>query len=382
MHAGAHSSCVGDIKPDCGWAVTPAFDRQHSLWVAFVSGQHIYVASRDKEGAFLPAIRVNKQPESIYQDGENRPKIAIGNKGEIYISWTEKTPEKFSGNIRFSRSVDGGKSFEAPQTINDDDLTNSHRFDALEVTPSGDIYLVWLDKRNQVAAKNSGQNYPGSAVYYAVSKDSGDTFQANQKVADHSCECCRIAVAASGGSEIAIVWRQLFASEQEVPVRDHAFMTVSSNAVSKTIERATWDNWLINACPHHGPDIEIDSESRKHLVWFTNSEQRKGIYYKKAVQFDQEIEKATIKIVDASPGASHPQVVSLNSRVVIAWKRYDGEKTDLLWMQSNDSGETWSKEMVAANTSQDSDHPLLLHNEREIFISWLDKEHGYRLIAL
>ena len=66
-----------------------------------------------------------------------------------YVSWTKRSPERFSGDIRFSRSIDQGKSFSPAQTINDDGLVTSHRFDALLTDHRGDVYLAWLDKRDR-----------------------------------------------------------------------------------------------------------------------------------------------------------------------------------------------------------------------------------------
>ena len=387
MHGNEPVACKNVISPDCAQVVTPAFDKNGQLWLAFVSGEHIYVTRQVTKGKFSPATRVNSLPEALYADGENRPKIALGDNGNIYVSWTQKTPAKYSGNIRFSRSLDGGKSFEEPRTINDDGLVTSHRFDAMQLTLAGDIYLVWLDKRDKVASIKAGGEYSGAAVYYTVSRDEGASFVPNQKIVDHSCECCRIAIDSTTQNEVVIFWRQLFSSGSEIPYRDHALVSLTDENKNIRMVRATRDNWAINACPHHGPDIHIDETDTRHLVWFTNSESRKGLYYKKLSKAETYISAPENKnkqamLVDSSPGASHPQVFSKGKRVVIAWKRFDGKQTHALWMNSNDGGNTWSKEAIAATSSDDGDHPLLVSNNHQVYLSWLNKEHGYQLVVL
>jgi len=50
--------------------------------------------------------------------GENRPKILVGNNGNIYVSYTRALEMPFAGNIRFSRSINGGESFSVPIVVN------------------------------------------------------------------------------------------------------------------------------------------------------------------------------------------------------------------------------------------------------------------------
>jgi hypothetical protein len=69
------------------------------------------------------AVRVNPddlEVESLHQS----PGIAVGPEGEIYVSWSSSKvkPEGtlFASDLRLSRSLDGGRSFEPPLRINED----------------------------------------------------------------------------------------------------------------------------------------------------------------------------------------------------------------------------------------------------------------------
>ena len=46
----------------------------------------------------------------------------------------------------------------------------------------------------QVIAAGKGAKYRGAAVYFAVSDNQGASFRGDFKLADYSCECCRIAM--------------------------------------------------------------------------------------------------------------------------------------------------------------------------------------------
>lgn len=365
-------------SPHCGVTPAPAFDLQGRLWVAFVQHGHVYVAhSQDLGATFSAPIAVNPVVEEIYTNGENRPKIAFGPQGEIYLSWTQKTAGRYTGNIRFSRSLDGGASFATPRTINDDGLRISHRFDSLAVTPSGQVYLVWLDKRDKHALEREHEehNYSGAALYYAVSQDRGAHFTPNRKVADHSCECCRIAVAAYGDDGVAVFWRHIF----DTNIRDHAF-TVLHADTKPAVQRVTFDDWRIDACPHHGPAMSPAADGAYHLAWVTNGPEQKGIFYG---HYETAGKKLSRKLsVDAAAGAGHPQVLADGRQTVLVWKKFDGNLTRLQSSMSADSGHTWSPVVTLLQTEDSSDHPALIGNGKWMYVFWHTEKEGCRLASV
>ena len=85
---------------------TAALDQQGRLWIVRTEpvdkNAHVLVQRSDDRGkAWLAPIRVTAKPEPVSADGENRPKLAFGSRGELYVSWTSPTSEKFTGDIRF-----------------------------------------------------------------------------------------------------------------------------------------------------------------------------------------------------------------------------------------------------------------------------------------
>lgn len=368
--------CERQISVHCGKAPSAAFDSQGSLWLSFVQGEFVYVQSSVDQGlSFSVPVKVNKAPESVYSDGENRPKIALGPVGQIYLSWTQKTGGRFNGDIRFSRSLDGGKHFEAVQTVNDDQAGISQRFDALHVGTDGTVYLVWLDKRDGVKARQQQREYAGSAVYFAVSTDQGASFSDNHKLSDHSCECCRLAIDSAGDDGAVLLWRQLF----DVNTRDHAIATVHKTGVVTPVARASIDDWQIDACPHHGPDVSWADNGDYHLAWFTNGSLNQGIYYGRYNVTNAQLHKSLA--MDTRPGASHPQLLAKGARLYFLWKYFDGSQTQLLLSTSNDNGGQWSTPRPVASTAKGSDHPIIASHRQRVFVSWLNDD-GYQLVAL
>jgi hypothetical protein len=66
----------------------------------------------------------------------------------------------------------------------------------------------------------------------------------------------------------------------------------------------------------------------------------------------------------------------------MAWKEFDGEKTTVKLMTSADDGQSWTEPRAIAETSDTSDHPLLVTDGRRTYLSWMTKVDGYRFIPI
>lgn len=363
----------GQVSIHCGSTPSAAFDPQGTLWVTFVQNEFVYVSqSKDLGNTYSLPVAVNSLAEDAEHNGENRPKIIVDDDGLIFISWTLKTSPRFTGEIRFSRSTDGGKTFEEPRTINDDGIFAGHRFESLFLSESGHLYLAWIDKRDLEASLENGNTYIGAAVYYSVSDDQGKTFSKNYRVADHSCECCRIAIAPRGAENIAILWRQVFGDD----VRDHAIAELTPHGDILETQRASFDEWHINACPHHGPTMAQSTISNDyHMSWFTNGDINQGIYYAK-YSFT-ESGPTQLYSVDRQPGAGHPHLAESDKKLYLVWKGFNGRETLLNVITSVDDGMTWSDTVTLITTAKSSDHPFLIKRVDDVFLSWHTQQYGH-----
>ncbi|MGB4248009.1 MAG: sialidase family protein [Pseudohongiellaceae bacterium] len=361
------------VSIHCGGAPSATLDADGRLWVAFVQNKHVYVSRSDDNGEkYTAPVKVNAIPEDTEFNGENRPKIIVAESGEVLLSWTTKTSPNFTGEIRFTRSIDSGKTFETPRTMNDDGLMTGHRFDSLFLTESGKLYLTWIDKRDLDAASARNESYPGAAIYYTVSEDLGATFTQNFRVSRNSCECCRIAIAPHGEDEVAILWRQIYDEE----IRDHAIAVLGAEGEVTGLNRATVDDWYINACPHHGPTmVQADAEGEYHISWFSAGNLHSGIHYGR-YDMASGVAEDIIK-VDGTPGAGHPYLAKHDDTLFIVWKGFNGIASQLQMMQSRDNGASWSEPQTLFNTERASDHPLLVSSEHGVFLSWSSEEFGY-----
>ncbi len=365
-------------SPHCG-RVPGAVFHDDQLFVVFSQHGHIYLSKSEDQGlSYGVPVVVNRTPEQIYDDGENRPKIKIGTKGEIYVSWTHKTPGRYSGDVRFSRSLDGGKTFDEPLTVNSDHALIGHRFEAMSLDQQGRIYLIWIDKRDRAAAAKNNQDYSGASLYYAVSDDAGNSFQANRKLVDHSCECCRIASDIDQSGKVVALWRHVYPGD----TRDHAISYVLPDmpAIEGWPLKASDDDWQIEGCPHHGPDMSIDKDNQAHMAWFTQGEKQKGLIYGRYNFEKQQTE--LVMTIDDSPSASRPQVQVMGDQVYLMWKRFNGQNVELLIKRSTDAGISWTDAEAIASTENNSDHPDWVLDGDRLFASWHTQSEGLMMIPV
>lgn len=353
-------------------AVSVAVDPQGNLWRASVKDGFVLV---DKAPANVPLVfstqqKLNQQAQKIGTDGDARPKVAIANNGNIYVTWTQALPTPYSGYIWFSRSIDGGKSFSKPNVVHQDRAEITHRFDALAVSPSGRIYVAWVDKRDLMAAKKAKQTYDGAAIYYAASDDAGASFSTERKVADSSCECCRIAMLANEQGDAVMMWRHLF----EGGVRDHAMAKLSANESTPKIHRASFGNWKIDACPHHGPAIAKGGDWGYHMAWFDGGD-KAGLFY---ARMDGEawVSSPAKRFGDTNSQAGHPALLSDVEQVWLAWKELTDTASLIKLAKSNDGGRSWDAPKVISQTKGRSDYPQLLLKDAQAYLAWNTEADG------
>lgn len=369
------------VKQELGMAA--AIDAKGVLWTlarenAAEGNFAILRSSEDGGQSWSAPHRIHSKAEPIAADGDNRPKLAFGPKGEFYATWTTPTSKNYTGDIRFTRSTDGGRNWSPLINVHQDRQRITHRFDSLFVAADGRLYVTWIDKRDGIKAQQQGLSYDGAALYYAVSDDGGAHWKGDFKIADHSCECCRISLAPGPDGAPVAFWRHVFAGSE----RDHAMVTLTPDGKLDPISRATFDHWKIAACPHHGPALAIGHDNGvpvRHAVWYTQNGEEGRVYYGRlassAAAFASASDNKPAGQRSLPDGAEHADIAASGSKVWMVWKRFDGQQTVVGLMQSADGGVTWA-ESVLASTTGSSDHPHLQVHAQQAWLVWNTEKQG------
>lgn len=189
------------------------------VWHEDVSATKDIMFSRSLNGgaSFESPINISNTPG---QSMEGR--IAVGPSGTIFVVWDEASPFR---RIALSRSFDGGSSFESPQTVFGVAMPGDCRpgqptgactpYPGIAIDPaSGRVYLVWHDLVDGNAQ-----------VLVSRSLDGGSSFSAPLKISHgvfHS-HCAAITVGPSG--------KILVAYENRKQIEPHAHDAMFTQSV-------------------------------------------------------------------------------------------------------------------------------------------------------
>ena len=371
---GAEAGHAHPAPPAADLAASGAFDPAGVLWVVHKVSGHLAVSrSADDGQSWSNPVLVTPAPEPTDPGGDARPKLVLGARGEIYLTWTRPLARPYTGEIRFSRSLDHGRTFSAPAVVHRDRQEITHRFDSLAANPAGQVFVAWIDKRDAAAqAAAGGPGYSGAAVYYAVSDDRGATFRGDFKVADHACECCRVALAARADGAVVAAWRHIFAPN----IRDHALSELHADGRAGALTRASYEDWRLDACPHQGPALALDAAGEPHAVWFSGAPQARGVFYGRP----RDGAPAGLRTLPDAR-AAHADLAIAGREIAIAWKSSADGHPRLGALRSSDGGLTW-REVALARASGTAGQPQVLRSARGFSVLWPTPAQPLQVVPL
>lgn len=355
-------------------AISAAVAPDGRLWIVGLNPEgKLYVRAAVTPGSrTLGEPRVlNTLNDVIAAEGENRPKIVFGPNQWVVITYTQPLSKPYTGEIRMLRSDDGGKSFSTPFTVHQDRQIITHRFESVAFDEKGILHTLWIDKRDgealkaQKPAADKGAKaaaYRGAAIYRNESRDGGRTFGPDLKVADHSCECCRIALAPNPAGGLAAIWRHVFEPNE----RDHGFVLLNSHAAGRPVTRATYDRWALDACPHHGPGLAPGAAGGYHAVWFGDKAGKARARYGR-LNPDGSPENEPVELPDER--AEHADIKTAGRNIVISWRSFDGTATHWRTWISRNSGASFELRNVRS-TKGLNDYPIMVTEGSTVIGLW------------
>ncbi len=369
-HLAAGASDYSHYPAGGGLFVSTAFGPDGRLWRIVPEKHQVYVDfSSDFGKTFSTPVLVNTETQQIKVSGENRPGIAVDRAGRIFVIYAAESSQPVT--VYFSVSADNGHSFSKPMPLSGKAPEANSFQGRLAVNSAGQVYVFWHDERNRTDWRQAG-----NAVYYTtINGQTGLNFAA-QKLSDTLCDCCRIAAAFDSKDQPVLMARFIYPGG----IRDHGLIKPQADNKKPLEWRVTFDQWTIEACPDHGPAIAI-SDELYHIAWFTQGTDRQGLFYANSTDHGQHF-SVPLALGDPRQLPAHPDVIAQSQTIALTWIEFDGTKTQLKVMQSNNGGKTWLASKVIAQSNAEVDYPFLLRNNKDIFVSWNTKNEGFRLIPL
>jgi hypothetical protein len=327
---------------------TVALDPDGTPLIAWVGQDgNVFVARPGEQGAFDRPARANDVAGEAAPHEQAPAQVATGPEGHVYVIWQTRLPlagRRFpASDLRFARSTDGGRTFAAARTVNDDagGTPTSHTFHDLYVDGDGTVFVSWIDGRTTEARKMAGgareQRAPagllregstghhhgdaearlGPEIRVARSTDGGRTFSASTVVDRDACPCCRTSLARGPDGTLYIAWRKIFTGDvRDVVVARSADGGASWDAPVRVHE----DGWVYPGCPHAGPSIAVDSGGTLHVVWYTGAPGRAGLYLATSRDGARTFGPPQPLGSTGTTPVSHARVAAAGDGVWVAWE--------------------------------------------------------------
>lgn len=322
-------------------AVDPRGGTGFVAWIAAEGGApNVYLARVDPGGATEAPVRVNDKAGDAAPHEQAPAQVAAGPDGAVYVLWQNnvKVPgRRFpASDLRFARSVDGGRTFSPAITVNDDagGVPSSHTFHDLAVAPDGTVWVSWIDSRAKDAAraarprpasaapaghghKHMGDDdLPPSEIRIARSTDGGRTFGPGVVVDTAPCPCCRTSLAFGADGSVYLGWRKEYGGD----VRDVVVARLAAGeAAFSAPVRVHADAWVFPACPHSGPSLAVDARGRVHVGWYTGREGRQGLWYARSDDLGRTFGTPAALVTGEDVPPSQVALSAYGAEVLAAW---------------------------------------------------------------
>lgn len=399
---------IGVQSADPSMAIDPESGDLHLAWVAEVGGEWALFHARSGDGGelFSEPVRVNDVEGDVFPHAEGAPRL-VAAPGVIALFWSNQfsVPNRtFSASdLRFSRSVDGGRSWEPARTLQDGSegvIPGANTFHGAAWDGASGLVVAWLDGRDRDARRiargvasgvspeeavsdperfaDEGDPHDGDATVFAAwSHDLGESWEpANRRIQGSTCPCCRVSLAASPDGEVYGSWRGHFGEN----FRDPAFHRLDGEEDGAV--RIHADNWEYPGCPHSGPAIAFGGDGKVHSAWYTGAEGRMGVHYASMAPGDDNFNAPVPVVTGGAIPVAHPSVVPLGDGGAVVAHNVDatGRRVIVLTHVGVDGSILSSVEVP---DSEGGTHPqTVLLPDGRVVVAWTQSLAGQTRVRL
>jgi hypothetical protein len=367
------------------------------VWGAAAAGKGdvMLAVSRDGGRSFGSPVRVNAAPGEARISGEIAPRVALLPRGagdpQITVLWNAKdTPLRDAAtHVKTARSVDGGRTFEPPTSLQAGGSPGDRGWQALALTAGGAAHAIWLDHRGMAAAKpGAATEHKGEHDGVAMAQRSGLYYASiaggratERELFKGVCYCCKTAIATGPKGEIFAAWRHVFAGNY----RDMGFTVSRDGGRSfSPLVRVSEDGWSINGCPDDGPAMAVDAAGTVHLVWPTVIGGAEGAILYASSRDGRAFSKPIRVPTSGGPKPSHPQiVVDGKGGITVGWDEViDGRRTVALRRVMTGAGGATFGEVVSFAGQGPSIYPALAATSAGVVAAWTSGTPDRSVIAV
>ncbi len=317
-----------------------------TIWTETESGKSDVLFSKSTDGGYTFDNPVNLSSTTMGQS--SYPQFVEGD-NHVYVVW--QSALSGTSNILMTRSLDGGISFEKPIQLSDGSQLSAFPQVALS---GNNVYSSWIEK----SIDNS------TNIIFAKSADQGNSFGTPLHVT-HNMGNSGIPKLSADGNNVYLLWEDNSRGDYEI------FLSKSSDSGASfhvPLDMSTTDG-------QSGTPEVITSGNNVYAVWMDNTSGNYDIFFAKSTDGGTSFEKP-IDISNLKGDSGYPQLAVWKNNVYVTWTQtMTGINYDVFFAKSANGGDTFDQPINLSNNPGPSGWPQIA-SDGHVYVSWADSSTG------
>ena len=355
----ANPTGVGAGEPNL--AVGPRGEIYLSWFEPADSGQALQVATY--AGGRWTAPSVIRSGRDFFINWADFPAVAVLANGRLATHWLQRNGNTtYAYGVRIAQSGDGGRTWSAPVTPHRDTLPVEHGFVAMWPEGKG-LGAVWLDGRHS-GGEHGMHGGKGATVLMESSIGQDGKLGPERTLDSRTCDCCQNAVAMAAAGPIVA-----YRNRSDDEIRD-IYVTRRVNGKWMAGAPVHADSWKINACPVNGPAIDANGRNVA-VAWFTGARDTNKVN----VAFSSDggaTFGAPIRVDGGDPGGRVDLVLLADGNAIVSWlERTGGDVAAVRARRVSRNGQLGEAKTIATSSAaRASGVPKMVRSGSDIYFAW------------
>jgi hypothetical protein len=330
-----------------------------------------YTRSVDGGASFEAPRTLNASEGDVWGFAISKPRVAIGQDDSVHVlypgnAFNQKTGQSET-TAMYVRSADRGASFDTPRRLNVDALT-----DALDKDDGGSFAALATDRAGSVYAmwvdtrEMDLDDY--GRVFLSASRDDGVRFSRDHEVfAAEICPCCQLQLLVDDRSRLVVGLRDV-----EGPYRDNAIAVSTDGGASFSARtRISGARWELNGCPRK-PTALANQGDRWAAAYYSAAEDPAGAYV--VASADGANWGAPLPLHAGALLSDAPMLTFAGERLVAVWQaRVDADtrETHIFYASSADGGHRFDVPRALSSGAGQARQPTVAaFKDGSVYVVW------------
>ncbi|MBN2391444.1 MAG: exo-alpha-sialidase, partial [Anaerolineae bacterium] len=325
-----------------------------ALFVGIIAALFVVVATTRAapllDPPWEPNVKVNDDATGVAN--QEAPALAASKTtSDVFAVWLDN--RNYDADVYFSRSVDGGVTWDASVRVNHDTDQLWQSEPDIAVNATGVLHVVWADSR--------AGDYD---VYYTRSTDGGQTWSAEIRVSDFYTGSQNSPAVAALGDKVCIVW-----VDGRVAYNREVYVDCSTNGGLTWGTDTRVNDDIGGSFYHYAPDIALDTAGYPHVVWYDSRNENWDIFYTRLQVTGAWSPNARLN--DATTGTQQYPAIAVHGDTVHAlWIDYASGSGYVAGDVSENGGATWGVDWQVSTTDHAQSTAVTMDGQGTAWATW------------